>query len=234
MPVALIVLTEGFPNSLKLSSWEAAFHRRAPVRRVAAVSEGMLVLMMRPGRRRALEPRSRSDPSGLMRTYRVGVYVYQGGGGVRVADARALSQLVDSALSLFRRGGLLVDVRWIRIVLRKRTGDPLRFFTLMGAVLAWMVAVFVGFSPPRASGGRAPASGSPGSGWSGPISSLRIRRALLRNLLKLIDGFFNFLSASSWSPSRRIATPGRPGSPDDRRSFDGSPSLAAVRSSGVG
>jgi hypothetical protein len=75
-----------------------------------------------------------------------------------------------------------------------------------------MAAVFLLFSFAEDVGGRLRVSGFSEFAWWNRPRSLRSRRALMRNALKFVDGFFNFLVGIllvAFTPERQVATRAR-------------------------
>lgn len=194
---SLIVLTQAYPNSLNLFSWEGT--RFVGERRFGQSSpfpRGMFLLMMVPQASvMLLSLALAAILSALMRTHRVGSYAYQGR-EIEFASLtrRAISQLVDTGiLALPMAAGFW----WMFERFESDLSGPeipWRLFTLVGALFAWMVAIFFGFSATEGFWGTSPGKWLTGIRVVGTdLRPCGFGRALLRNLLKLIDGFFNFL-----------------------------------------
>lgn len=194
----LTVLTQTFPSSLKVASWdgqrfanERRFGRSWPFPRgfflIMAVPQ--VVVMV-------LSLALAAILSGLMRTYRVCVYVHQ---GTEVAYAsltrRALSQVVDNVIV----AAPAAAVGWRMFsefdsFFETIPAMPWRFFALMGGMVAWVLVAFLGFSVTEGLWGASPGKWLTGIRVVGTdLVACGFGRALVRNFLKLVDGFFNFL-----------------------------------------
>ncbi len=133
--------------------------------------------------------------TGLMRAHRVGEYELE---GRRVPYAsltrRALAQLVD----------LVFVAAPVPILVTRMFGDfedffdsPTAFlgiFVWIAGLLAWALLVFLVFSLTEGLRGVTPGKWLTGIRVVGTdLRPCGFGRALIRNLLKVVDGFFNFL-----------------------------------------
>lgn len=135
--------------------------------------------------------------SSMMRTHRVGSHVFE---GRRVAYAsltrRALAQVVDGTLAFAPLGvlGFLWLGPGMERFFEEGPSSVLWLFAWMAGGLLCAFLVLVGFSFTEGVWG-----GSPGKWLLGirvfgtDLKPCGFGRALIRNLLKLVDGFFNFL-----------------------------------------
>lgn len=134
----------------------------------------------------------------LMRVHRVAGYVHEGREVQHASlTRRAVSQLVDAAI-LFTPGVFLF-ARFFEMITDPELmfgseWGPFRFFGYLAAGMAWAFFLFVVFSVTEGLWGATPGKWLTGIRVVGTdLRPCGIGRALIRNLLKLVDGFFNFL-----------------------------------------
>jgi uncharacterized RDD family membrane protein YckC len=134
--------------------------------------------------------------SGLMRRHRVGVYTHE---GTQVEHAsltrRALSQVIDS-LILGLPAALLAWRLFSDFERMFEAGPelPWRFLGLMAAAVAWIGLVLLCFSFAEGRWGATPGKWLMGIRVVGTdLAPCCFGRALIRNVLKFVDGFFNYL-----------------------------------------
>jgi uncharacterized RDD family membrane protein YckC len=194
----LTIVSSFLPGSLDVHTWDG--ERLVEQRRVRGFSplpRGMMSLMMLPHlASMLLSVLLAVILAGLMRRHRVSAYRHE---GTEVAYAsltrRALSQVVDAALA-----GLpaAAGTWWLFADLERMFEDglaaPWRILAVMGASVAWMGVVLVAFSVSEGLRGVTPGKALTGIRVVGTeLAPCGFGRALIRNLLKLVDGFFNFL-----------------------------------------
>jgi uncharacterized RDD family membrane protein YckC len=131
-----------------------------------------------------------------MRKHRVCEY-RAGAGSVAFAPlwSRALAQLVDAAFVAAPMGGLVFY--WFTYLAKESVSQEQPFFVmfaLMGAVAVWLVLIFVLFSYTEGRWGRTPGKWLLGIKVVGSELELcGFGRGLIRNALKFVDGFFNYM-----------------------------------------
>jgi uncharacterized RDD family membrane protein YckC len=133
--------------------------------------------------------------SSLMRVHRIGVYAH---GGVEVAHAsltrRALSQIVDAILMMAPVSFVFWKMFDFDAMFEAGPAAPLRFFALVAGAMAWVLLVLLAFSVGEGLWGLTPGKWIVGISVVGTdLAPCGFGRALVRNLLKLVDGFFNYL-----------------------------------------
>lgn len=194
----LVVLTSGFPGSVKLATWDG--RRFGGERRFGQSSpfpKGMFLIMAIPQVVvMLLSLALAAILSGLMRTYRVGTYVHQGTEVVYASlTRRALSQILDSLIVAVP----VAAVSWrmfndLETMFESGPAMPWRFFAVLGGVVVWIILAFLAFSVTEGFWGASPGKWLTGIRVVGTdLVVCGFGRALLRNVLKLVDGFFNFL-----------------------------------------
>jgi uncharacterized RDD family membrane protein YckC len=194
----LLILSESFPGSVTVRRWEGA--RPEVVHRFGSsfpFSSSMMWMMMLPQLgTMTLSLVLAVILSSLMRAHRVSTYRYE---NTEVAYAsltrRALSQVVDALIA----GLPAAFVYWWTFGDFERMFErgPSFFFQIFAGFagcMLWMGLVFVAFAVSEGFWGVTPGK------W---LVSIRVvgtdlrpcgfGRALVRNFLKLVDGFFNFL-----------------------------------------
>jgi uncharacterized RDD family membrane protein YckC len=196
----LTVLSSGFPGSITVRQWdhtrlvgEQRFGRSSPFPR-----KMMAVMWLPHLGAPILSLILAVILSWLMRVHRVGVYRYE---ATEVAHAsltrRAISQLVDAVL--MAAPTLFLFARFVEAFTDPeqmffQPGGPLRFFAFVAAGFAWTLAAFLLFSVTEGLWGATPGKWLTGIRAIGTdLRPCGIGRALIRNLLKMVDGFFNFL-----------------------------------------
>jgi uncharacterized RDD family membrane protein YckC len=194
----LTLLTQSFPGSLKLTSWDGQrFLDEKRFGQSMPFPKGMLLVMVVPQVAvMFLSLALAAVLSGLMRAYRVCTYVHE---GTEVPFAsltrRALSQVIDSVIV----AAPAAAIAWRTFsdfdsLFESAPSVPWRFFALLGGIFAWVVIAFLAFSVTEGLWGASPGKWITGIRVFGTdLSPCGFGRALLRNLLKLVDGFFNFL-----------------------------------------
>jgi uncharacterized RDD family membrane protein YckC len=194
----LVVVSTGFPGSLTLRRWdETGF---TPVDRFGGsfpFPRGMIWIMLLPQVGASLLSLLLAVIlSGLMRSHRVATYRHE---GVEVAYAsvtrRALSQIIDGLfLMLPAAFGFATMMGRMEELLETGPAAPLRLLAWMGAWLLWMAIVFLAFSVSEGRWGTTPGKWILGIRVVGTdLAPCGFGRALIRNSLKVIDGFFNYL-----------------------------------------
>jgi uncharacterized RDD family membrane protein YckC len=191
------VLQQSFPAALKLRTWDGS--RLIDERRVGRSSlfpPAMILMMVFPQVAAALSSLVLAVIlSSLMRVHRIGVYAHA---GVEVTHAsltrRALSQVVDAIVTIGPASVVFWRMFDFEGIFEAGPAAPLRFFALMAGALAWMLLVLVAFSVGEGLWGLTPGKWLVGIRVVGTdLAPCGFGRALVRNLLKLIDGFFNYL-----------------------------------------
>ncbi len=195
---SLVVVSETFPGSVRLQTWDG--ERLAVGKRFGSsfpFSPSMMSIMMLPQLAGLLSSLVLAVIlASLMRAHRIGTYGYE---GVQVEYAtltrRALAQLID---------GLLLGLP-AALIFWKMMGDfeslfeagpafPLRFLALWLGSLLWGVFLLLGFSATEGLWGATPGKWALGIRVLGTdLVPCGFGRALVRNVLKLVDGFFNYL-----------------------------------------
>lgn len=194
----LTLVTQTFPGSLKLARWdgqrfvgEKRFGRSSPFPRgmflIMAVPQVVVML---------LSLALAAILSGLMRTYRVSVYAHQGTEvGYASLTRRAFSQVIDSVIVAAPAAALFWHTfNDFDTLFESMPAMPWRFFALFGGMVACVVVAFLGFSVTEGLWGASPGKWLTGIRVVGTdLVACGFGRALVRNFLKLVDGFFNFL-----------------------------------------
>jgi uncharacterized RDD family membrane protein YckC len=194
----VVVAHSSWPGSVRVRTWDGA--RLGEERRFGQDSpfpSGMMAVMWMPHLfAPALSVVLAVILSWLMRQHRVGVHVHE---GTQVEHAsltrRALSQVVDGAL-VAAPAVWLATRFFFALDPEEMFGDggPFRVFAGFGLALAWSFAVFAAFAVGEGLWGLTPGKWLLGIRVVGTdLRPCGIGRALVRNLLKLVDGFFNFL-----------------------------------------
>ena len=196
----LTVLSAGFPGSMRVRHWddtrlvgEQRFGRSSPFPR-----EMMTMMWLPHLSTPVLSLTLAVILSWLMRVHRVGVYRHE---ATEVTHAsltrRAISQLVDAIV--MAAPALFFFARFIEAFTDPeqmffQPGGPVRFFAFIAAGFAWTFVAFLLFSLTEGLWGATPGKWLTGIRVIGTdLRPCGIGRALIRNLLKLVDGFFNFL-----------------------------------------
>lgn len=194
---SLTVVSSGFPGSLKVRTWDGGqvTHERK-IGGFSPFPRGMMAMMWVPQLGSMLMSLLLAVIlSSLMRVHRVSVYVHE---GAEVPQAsltrRALSQVVDALILM--GPGAFVFVRMFsdfEQMLFPPWG-PFRLFGLMAAAVGWAFLVLALFSVSEGLWGVTPGKWLFGIRVVGTdLRPCGVGRGLIRNVLKLADGFFNFL-----------------------------------------
>lgn len=196
-PITLV--TSGWPGSLRLQTWNGTtldegrrFGRGSPF-----PSEMMTMMWLPHLLTPLLSLVLALILSWLMRVHRVGVHVHEDREVPHASlTRRALSQLVDAALLgapavwAFTQFFAAADPE----VMFGPGGGPLRFLGLMAGAVAWGFLLLAAFSVGEGWWGVTPGKWLTGIRVVGTdLRPCGFGRALVRNVLKLVDGFFNFL-----------------------------------------
>jgi uncharacterized RDD family membrane protein YckC len=195
---SLLILSQTFPGSLTVRRWDA--QRPEVLHRYGSgfpFPSSMMWIMMIPYLgTMALSLLLAVILSNLMKVHRVTTYRH---GSVEFAYAslarRAFSQGVDALIA-----GLPVGVAYWRILgdfaatFERGPRSVLETFAWFGAAIVWMGLVFLAFSVAEGYWGTTPGKWLFGIRVVGTdLRPCGFGRALIRNLLKFVDGFFNFL-----------------------------------------
>jgi uncharacterized RDD family membrane protein YckC len=194
----LTVVSQGFPGSLRVRSWDG--HRLIEAGRYGRTSffpGGMGLFMFLPHLgSMAMSLVLAVILAALMRRHRVTTHEYE---GRVVAQAsltrRALAQLVDGAIL----GLPFALVFWsffsdFETIAEEGPAFPVRLFLKMAAAMAWTVLALAGLAVTEGLWGWTPGKLVTGIRVVGTdLRPCGIGRAIVRNLLKAVDGFFNFL-----------------------------------------
>ena len=199
----LVLISQGMPGSLRLAEIEVPGGRvRHSVRKAGSFPFGgnmmaaMALVQMLPV---LLSLLLAFVLTALMRRHRVQEYVFA---GERREFAslwrRAVAQLVDLvpivAGFLFPMAGMWRMISDPEAMLESGPAFPLLFFGLFIASFVWALLVLVGYSYLEGRFGKTPGKWLAGIRVIGTdLRFCGFGRALLRNLLTFVDGFFNFL-----------------------------------------
>jgi uncharacterized RDD family membrane protein YckC len=195
----ILLLTSGFPSSLTIRTWDGGriletrrFGRGFPfpsammwlmaVPQVGAMLLSLLLAVIL---------------AGMMRKHRITTYTH-GADEVSFASLtrRALSEIIDAVIMALP--GLLVVPHFFGSLEEMFEAGPraamLPFFGLFAGWLVWMGAVFLAFSFAEGRWGTTPGKWLLGIRVVGTdLAPCGFARALMRNALRFVDGFFNFL-----------------------------------------
>jgi uncharacterized RDD family membrane protein YckC len=194
----LIVVSSGFPGSLRIRTWNGtAFVDERRIGSSFPFSRRMMVMMWLPHLGTILLSLVLAMIlSSLMRVHRVAVYVHE---GTEVSHAsltrRALSQLADAVILA---GPAIAPFYTAFGDFEKMFDEPLgpffRLFGWMALGMAWAVVALIGFSVTEGLWGATPGKWLVGIRVVGTdLRPCGFGRAVIRNILKFVDGFFNFL-----------------------------------------
>lgn len=194
---AVQILSSGFPGSLSIRTLgEQEFTSEMQFGRTSLFPQSFLWVMVLPH----LAPMVLSlllaiILTSLMHRHRVTIYEYQ---GRQVAYAplirRALSQIIDVLLL-----GLPGIFLWFRMFgdftdFARAPGQPATILAMMGISLAWGIAGLVFYGVGEGLWGVTPGKWLLGIRVLGTdLAPCGIGRAIIRNVLKFVDGFFNYL-----------------------------------------
>jgi uncharacterized RDD family membrane protein YckC len=193
----LAILTSKFSSNLRVSDWgEGGLEERFRIGSSSPFPASMIAFMWVAQAAPALLSLVLAIVlSALMRTHRVGEFR---AGDRTVAHAsltrRAIAQILDSAIGLAPMAvvGYAMFLRFEDL-----TEGPkfvLWMFGAMAALVVWMLLVLVAYSVGEGRWGVTPGKWATGIRVVGAdLAPCGFGRALVRNLLKLVDGFFNFL-----------------------------------------
>lgn len=194
----LVVLTSGFPSSLSVRTWEdGRFVEIEKFGRGFPFPSAMIWLMALPQvGAMLLSLLLALILSGMMQKHRITTYTH-GGSEVTYASLtrRALSEIID-VLIMALPGSLVLPHMFGFLEEMVEAGPAAMFqlFALMGGWIAWMAAVFLVFSFAEGRFGTTPGKWLLGIRVVGTdLAPCGLGRALMRNALKFVDGFFNFL-----------------------------------------
>jgi uncharacterized RDD family membrane protein YckC len=195
---AVLVVSETFPGSLRLQTWDG--ERLVAGKRFGGsfpFSPAMMSIMMLPQVAIMLSSLLLAMIlASLMRAHRITTYRYE---GVQVDYAsltrRALAQLIDGLLLGFPGALIFWQVMGdFESLFEAGPMFPLRFMALWLGSLLWAVLLFVGFSITEGLWGATPGKWALGIRALGTnLEPCGLGRALVRNALKFVDGFFNYL-----------------------------------------
>jgi uncharacterized RDD family membrane protein YckC len=193
----LTLLSEGLPGSLDLRTWERGHVvARSKIAGFSPFPRGMMTIMWLPHLGSLLMSLLLAVIlSSLMRTHRIAVYVHD---GREVAQAsltrRALSQLVDAALLAGPVGFFFFRMFTAFEDMVEKPSDLLWLFGFLGGSLAWALMLLLLFGVTEGLWGVTPGKLLLGIRVVGTdLAPCGIGRGIVRNVLKLADGFFNFL-----------------------------------------
>jgi uncharacterized RDD family membrane protein YckC len=196
---SILLLTSGFPNSFSVRTWNGGrFVEIKRFGRAFPFPSGMMWLMAMPQvGAMLLSLLLAVILSGMMQKHRISTYSH---GAAEVAYAsltrRALSEIIDAVIMALP--GLFVLPHFFGFFEETFEAGPravmLPFFGLFAGWLAWMGAVFFAFSFAEGRWGTTPGKWLLGIRVVGTdLAPCGLARALMRNALKFVDGFFNFL-----------------------------------------
>ncbi len=183
---------------MRVRSWDG--ERLADGRRLGSATffpRGMFVMMMAPHLGTALlSLLLAAILAALMRAHRVGTHEH---GGRLVAHAsltrRALAQMADAVLLGLPSALLFWDLFWdFEQFVETGPQFPLTMLMRMGAAMAWGVLGLASLAVTEGLWGWTPGKLLTGIRVVGTdLRPCGLGRAIVRNLLKVVDGFFNFL-----------------------------------------
>jgi uncharacterized RDD family membrane protein YckC len=194
-PIALV--SSGFPGSLKVHTWDGTrFVDEKKIGSFSPFPRGMMLIMWLPHLGSMLLSLVLAVIlSSLMRVHRVTVYVHEGTEVLHASlTRRALSQFVDALI--MSGPGVVLFYRMFGDFERMFSGPlgPFSFFGMMAGSFAWVFAMLLAFSLTEGLWGVTPGKWVTGIRVIGTdLAPCGFGRALIRNILKLVDGFFNFL-----------------------------------------
>ncbi len=194
-PITLV--SSGFPGTLKLRTLDGP--RIVAEKKVGGFSlfpRGMMLMMWVPhAASMLLSLVLAAILASLMRTHRVTAYVHE---GIEVQHAsltrRAVSQLVDALI--MAGPGTVFAYRMFGDFEQMFAGPlgPFTFLGMMAGSIAWAFALLLLFSISEGYWGVTPGKWLAGIRVIGTdLAPCGFWRALIRNFLKFVDGFFNFL-----------------------------------------
>lgn len=193
----LTLVSVALPGSLDVRTWDTGrVTGKSKVGGFSPFPRGMMALMWLPHLGSILMSLLLAVIlSSLMRTHRVPVYVHE---GREVAQAsltrRALSQVVDAVLLAGPAGVFFFRMFDAFADMIETPSDLLWLFGFMGASLAWAVLLLLFFGVTEGLWGVTPGKWLLGIRVVGTdLAPCGIGRGMVRNVLKLADGFFNFL-----------------------------------------
>lgn len=194
----VLVAHSTWPGSVRVRHWDGArLGEESRFGQSSPFPTGMMAVMWMPHLfAPALSVLLAVILSWLMRQHRVGVHVHEGQQAEHASlTRRALSQVVDGALAIAPVAWLMSRF-FFALDPEEMFGDggPFRVFAAFGLALAWSFVVFAAFAVGEGLWGLTPGKWLLGIRVVGTdLRPCGIGRALVRNLLKLVDGFFNFL-----------------------------------------
>ncbi|UCF80081.1 MAG: RDD family protein [Acidobacteriota bacterium] len=192
----IIVVTQSFPGSLRVQEWDGErFTSEQRIGKFSPFPRSMLLLYTLPYLgTMILSLLLAMILSTLMRRHRVTTHSHEGReANYASLTRRALSQILDYVVVGLPPLGLFAPMFYDMETFLSGKGF-FYFFGAMAGMLAWAVLVLFVYSFTEGRWGATPGKRALGIRVVGTdLQPCGFGRAFLRNILKLVDGFFNFL-----------------------------------------